>query len=107
MTALVAGFVVSGIDNFAAGGEVSPIVIVPLLLMGAALVGATWGQKAAAAAAVFWLPLPGAHVAKHILRLPDTIHPNTYASIGMLALFSLVVCAIGFAIGLGLRKIAR
>jgi len=32
------------------------------------------------------------HFVKHVLGLPDTLHPNTYGSILMLAVFSLVVC---------------
>jgi len=36
-----------------------------------------------------------AHLVKHILGLPDTLHPNTYTSIMMLATFTLVILAIG------------
>ena len=97
--AFISGLIISAVDNFAAHGEVSPIAVVPMLLIVAAILAALWGTRAFVAIVPLWLPLPGAHLVKHLLGLPDTIHPNTYASIGMLAVFSLIVCAVGFGVG--------
>jgi hypothetical protein len=42
---------------------------------------------------------------KRILSLPDTLHPNTYTSILMLAVFSLAVVAAGTGCGLLIRRL--
>lgn len=49
--------------------------------------------------------MPLAHVVKHLLGLPDTLHPNTYASITMLGAFSLIVALIGMACGGLVRRL--
>jgi hypothetical protein len=48
----------------------------------------------------------GTHLAKRILGLPDTLHPNTYASILMLAAFSFAVAVVGAGWGLVVRRLA-
>jgi hypothetical protein len=78
---LLVGAAIVYVDNWAFDGEVSPIVIVVLLLVATALAGASWGQRGWVTAAVIWACVPLAHVIKHLLGLPDTLHPNTYASI--------------------------
>jgi len=103
---LIAGAGLAAVDNFAFGGEVSPIVIVALLLVIAGAIGSTWGTRGVVAAAIAWAWLPSAHLMKKVLHLPDTLHPNTYGSILKLAAFSLVVTAIGFGFGLLLRLVA-
>ncbi len=104
---LIAGAGIAAVDNFAFGGEVSPIVIVGMLLVFGAAVGMIWGGRAAVAAAIAWVWLPIAHVLKHLMRLPDTIHPNTYASLLKLAAFTFVVTAIGLGFGLAFRQLSR
>ena len=105
--ALIAGAGISGLDSFACGGEVSPIVIVGALLLVTATAGVLWGIHATMVAVIVWAWLPMGHLARHLLGLPDTIHPNTYASILKLGIFSFVVSAVGLAIGLGFRRILR
>lgn len=100
---VVVGAGIVAVDNFAFGGEVSPIVIVGMLLVFAAAVGMIWGGRAAVAAAMAWVWVPMAHVLKHLMRLPDTIHPNNYASLLKLGAFTFVVTAIGLGFGLGFR----
>ena len=78
---LAAGIAVAWVDNFAFEGEVSPIVIVVMLLAATATMTAVWGRHRWAAAAAAWLSVPLAHLIKHVLGLPDTLHPNTYTSI--------------------------
>ena len=78
---LAAGAAIVYVDNWAFEGEVSPIIIVALLLAATATAGALWGGSGWVAAAVTWVCVPLAHVAKRVLELPDTLHPNTYLSI--------------------------
>jgi hypothetical protein len=101
----VAGAAIVAVDNLAFGGEVSPIVIVAMLLAATAAAGAIWGRRGWVAAAATWVCVPGAHLIKHLLGLPDTLHPNTYTSILMLALFSLAVSAIGIGCGMLVRQL--
>jgi hypothetical protein len=103
---LVAGAAIAAVDNVLFEGEVSPIVIVGLLLATTVTAGAVWGQRGWAGAAAAWAWLPAAHVVKRALGLPDTLHPNTYASILMLAAFSLAVATIGTGCGLLARRLA-
>ena len=97
---LVAGFAISAIDNFAFEGEVSPIVIVALLFTVSVCIGAIWGRSGWLAVILTWVCIPITHLVKHILGLPDTLHPNTYTSIMMLAAFTLVILAIGTGCGM-------
>ena len=104
---LVAGAAIAAVDNFAFGGEVSPIVIVLLLLVATGLAGALWGMRACIATLAVWAWVPGAHVVKHLLGLPDTLQPNTYKSILLLAIFTLVVSAIGTGCGVLVHRFAH
>ena len=106
ITGLVAGAAIVYVDNCAFGGEVSPIIIVGLLLAATVMAGAVWGRSGWIAAAVTWACIPFAHVVKHVLGLPDTLHPNTYTSILYLALFTLMSGTIGTGCGLLARRLA-
>ena len=97
---LVAGAVIAGIDAFAFGGEVSPIVIVSLLLLATTAVAGLWGRAGRLAAAAAWVCLPLGHLVRHVLGLPDTVQPNTYASILLLAAFTFVIAVLGTGAGM-------
>ncbi|HUH64054.1 MAG TPA: hypothetical protein VLZ50_13705 [Terracidiphilus sp.] len=101
----IAGAGIAAVDNFAFGGEVSPIVIVAMLLIVSGAVGAIWGLHGVVAAGMVWVWLPMAHVVKHAFDLPDTIQPNTYSSILMLGIFSFVVTGLGLGFGVALRRL--
>ena len=101
---LVAGVAISFVDNLAFEGEVSPIVIVALLFTISACVGAIWGQSGWFAVVLTWICLPFAHLVKHIIGLPNTLHPNTYTSILMLAIFTFVIAAIGIGCGVLIHR---
>lgn len=103
LIALVAGILIAAVDNFAFGGEVSPILIVLLLAMAAAALAFFFAKRLLTTLAL-WMWVPAAHVVKHAAGLPDTVHPNTYPSIAMLGAFTLVVTLIGTAIGMALRR---
>jgi hypothetical protein len=75
-------------------------VIVALLLVVTFVAGAFWDPRGWLAAAATWACVPLAHLAKHLLGMPDTLHPNTHVSILYLAGFCLAVSAVGFALGL-------
>ncbi len=104
-TGLAAGAVIAAVDNVMFDGEVSPIVIVAMLLAGTTTAALVWGRPGWLAAFAVWAWVPAAHLAKRILGLPDTLHPNTYASILMLATFSLAVSMVGIACGLLARRL--
>lgn len=95
------------VDNVLSEGEVSPIVIVAMLFATSAASAAVWGKRAWETGLLTWAWLPGAHLAKRALGLPDTLQPNTYASMMLLAAFSFVIMAAGLAIGGGVRWLAR
>jgi hypothetical protein len=101
---MATGASVAAFDNLAFGGEASPILVVALLLVATATVGGIGGGRRAAAALVVWAWLPLAHVVKHALAMPDTLHPNTYGSIAKLAVFSLAVAAVGTGCGVLARS---
>ena len=107
LVGLIAGAVIVFIDNFAFQGEVSPIVIVIMLLVSNITVGAIWKWQAWIATVTIWICVPLAHVVKHLLGLPDTLHPNTYTSIFMLAVFTFVVSSIGFLFGTLINKVTK
>jgi hypothetical protein len=101
----IAGAGIAAVDNFAFGGEVSPIVIVGMLLLAAGAIGILWGIRGVVAAGMVWIWLPMAHVVKRFFGLPDTIHPNTYASILMIGIFSFAVTGVGLGFGVALRRL--
>ena len=102
-----AGIVIACVDNFAFDGEVSPIIIVAMLIASTATFSGIWGHRGWTAALAAWTCVPLAHLMKHVLGLPDTLHPNTYTSILMLAVFTFVVTAIGTGIGMLIKKRVR
>jgi len=102
--ALGAGGLIAAVDNVWFHGEVSPIVIVGLLLAAAGAAGALWGTAGWIPATVVWAWTPGAHLVKRLFGLPDTLHPNTYRSILLLAGFTFGVTVVGFAAGMLARR---
>lgn len=102
---LVAGVSLAALDNFAFGGEVSPVIIVAMLLAATGVAGVIWDRRGWVAAAAAWICVPLAHLIKHVLGLPDTLQPNTYTSILILAAFTLVVATIGTGCGILLRRL--
>jgi hypothetical protein len=100
-----AGAVIADADNFLFEGEVSPIVIVALLLAATITAGWLWGWRGGLPSALAWICLPLAHLIKHLVGLPDTLQPNTLASILMLAAFTAIVALIGTGGGVLLRRV--
>jgi uncharacterized metal-binding protein len=103
--AAACGAAIAAVDNFAAGGEVSPIVTVALLLGASFAVAASGNRHRWIGVLLVWVWLPMAHVVKHGLGLPDTIHPNTLTSIFLLGVFSLSVTMVGAGCGVFVRRV--
>jgi hypothetical protein len=82
------------------------LLLAALLLAATATAGVMWGRSGWIAAAVLWACVPLAHVVKHVLGLPDTLHPNTSTSIVYLAAFTLVVATVGAGCGVLVRRLA-
>lgn len=97
---LAAGGAIAYVDNVAFGGEVSPIVVVVMLLAATAVAAAIWGRSGWTAAAVTWVCTPLVHLVRHVLGMPDPLQPNTYGSILMLSAFTLVIAAFGVGVGM-------
>ena len=104
---VIVGAGIALVDNVAFGGEASPILIVAMLLVSASTAGIFWGTRAVLPAALVWVPLPAVHLLKHVFAMPDTIHPNTYASILKLGVFSFAVTATGLSFGLAFHRLFR
>jgi hypothetical protein len=103
----IAGAIIVYVDNFAFQGEVSPIVIVVMLLAVAATAGTIWGWRGWNTVIATWACVPTAHLVKHVLGLPDTLNPNTYTSILMLAIFTFVISTVGIGSGVLLGRLTK
>jgi hypothetical protein len=98
------GAAIAAVDNLACGGEISPLVIVALLAVTAAAAGLAAGGRGAVAALFAGAWLPGVHIVKKVLGVPDTLQPDSYGSIAKLAALVVVVAAVGATVGVGSRK---
>lgn len=98
---LAVGIGIAAIDSLP---EVSPVIVAGLLLVTAFALASLWGGRGLPSALLAWACLPALHLGKHVFGLADTIYPNTYTSIGKLALFSFLVAAVGARAGLGLHR---
>jgi hypothetical protein len=105
LAGLIIGAMIAYVDNFSFQGEVSPIVIVVILLVATIVIGVLWERRGILTTALLWLWLPMTHIVKKVLGLPDTLHPNTYVSILMFTVFTFVISSIGFIIGIAIHKI--
>ena len=103
---LAAGIGIAYVDNYAFRGEVSPIVVVVMLLALTSAAAGIWGRRGWITATAAWICVPLAHLVKHVVGLPDTLHPNTYGSILMLAGFTFVVAALGTGAGMLVHRSA-
>lgn len=102
VTGVAAGVAVAAIETWG-GGAVRPVVLVALLMAASLGLGLRWGWAGWPGALGAALPVPGLHVAKHVLGLPDFIQPDTYDALVMMALFDVALCGAGLAAGAVLR----
>jgi hypothetical protein len=101
---MAAGAGIAAADNLAFGGEISPVVILALLLAATVTAGFVGGGRGAGAAMTSWAWVPGVHLVKWALGLPDTLHPSTLGSIGKMAAVTLTVAAAGCMGGVAARR---
>ncbi len=106
LAGLAAGCGIAAIEAWAAGGHVSPVAIVALLLAASGAIGAVWQWRGWPGALAAAAPMPAVHLTKHLLGLPDTLQPNTLDSVVMMALFALAVSGAGLSGGALLRQAA-
>ena len=104
---LISGMLISAVDNFAFGGEISPIIIVVLLLSTTTTFGAIFGRRGSLISVFVWICIPLAHLIKFSLNIPDTIKPNNYVSILKLAIFTFVVASIGLGLGIFINRFVK
>ena len=96
---IACGTAIALVDNFASGGEVSPVVVVVLLLAASVTAGALWGLSGWPAMVLIWIAVPAPHVVLLAVGLPDTLHPATWGSIAQVAGFTAFVVACGSGVG--------
>jgi NhaP-type Na+/H+ or K+/H+ antiporter len=104
---LLAGVAIAAVDRFALRGEVSPLVIIAMLLAAALLAGSLWGIRGWIAAIAMWVCVPGARSMEYALSRRDALEPNAFQSTVILAASTFAVTAIGFAIGLAIKRTGR
>jgi len=97
------GILIALIENFSMKGEISPFMIIVLLFSATGAYGWVWKRRAWKAAVAGWIWLPGSHLFKYCMGIPDSLHPDTLNSILLLALFTLGVSAAGLTCGAMLR----
>ncbi|HEY0776386.1 MAG TPA: hypothetical protein VGD56_00330 [Gemmatirosa sp.] len=105
VAAVALGVTTAAVDNVALDGEASPILVVAMLVGATAMLGTLASRRPWGTALAVWLWVPLAHLVKHGLGMPDTLHPNTYASILKLGVFSLVVAGVGTGCGVLTRRV--
>lgn len=103
-TGFLAGIIIVLVDNFAVDGEISPVVIVILLLVVSASAGIIWDTAGWITAAITWVFLPSAHLIRLFFSLPDILHPAANGSILKLAIFSMIITAAGTVTGILIRR---
>lgn len=96
---VVIGTGISTVENAAFEGDLSSNVIGVLLLAASAVIGFVWGLQGWGAAIASWGVMPLVHAIKNAFGLPDTLNPNTVASIVRLAGSTSLWSAIGFGCG--------
>lgn len=105
--AFALGVAIAAFDNFAFGGEASPIFILGLLLMATGVIGLVWRSRGWLGAALLWACIPSAHLIKHVFGLRNTIHPNAYPSIIKLAAVTLLGSVAGTAAGMAAGSLRK
>jgi hypothetical protein len=106
ISAIVIGLFISALDNCAFGGEISPVIVIMLLFLFCAGMAFIVNTYAYLISIIIWIFLPLVHFINHLLGFTDSIQPNTYQSIFLLALVTFAVSQIGFVVGRIIRKTA-
>lgn len=104
LTAIILGLVVVCVDLFADRGEISPAVVLVLILIAGAIVGAIHGRFSLVLAVLTAVSLPAIHLALHLAGRKTTLQPDTVTSILMVGLVAVCAATIGVLIGAAARR---
>ncbi len=104
--AIILGLCIVLVDLFADGGEISPAVVLLLLLIAGAIVGAIHSRLSLWLALLISISLPAVRLILHLLGYKTTLQPDTVASILMVGAVALCVASIGVLIGAVARRAA-
>lgn len=99
LAAIGLGLVITGVDLFADRGEISPGVVLFLLLIAGAIVGAIHRRFSLVLAALTAVSLPAVHLVLHLAGRKTTLQPDTVASILMVGLAAVCAATVGVLIG--------
>ena len=106
LTAIVLGLIIVCVDLFADRGEISPAVVLALLLSAGAIVGAIHKRFSVLLAVLTAVSLPGIHLALHLAGRKTTLQPDTVTSILMVGVVAVCAATIGVLIGAAARRTA-
>ncbi len=106
LTAIVLGLIIVCVDLFADRGEISPAVVLALLLGAGAIVGAIHKRFSVLLAVLTAVSLPGIHLALHLAGRKTTLQPDTVTSILMVGVVAVCAATIGVLIGAAARRTA-
>ncbi len=104
LIAVVLGVVITCVDLFADKGEISPVVVLLLLLIAGGIVGAIHSHFSLALAVLTAICLPATHLTLHFMGHKTTLQPDTVPSILMVGVVSLCAAALGVRLGAGVRR---
>lgn len=100
--AIILGLVIAYVDLFADRGEISPAVVLFLLL----IAGAIHRKFSLLLAVLTAVSLPAVHLALHVAGRKTTLQPDTVTSILMIGAVSACAATIGVLIGAAARRTA-
>ena len=106
LAAIILGLAIACGDLFADRGEISPAVVLFLLLIAGAIVGAIHGRFSLVLAVLTAISLPGIHLALHLAGRKTTLQPDTVTSILMVGVVAVCAATIGVLIGAAARRTA-
>ena len=102
--AAMLGIAVTCADLFAAGGELSPPVILLLLAIAGALAVAVQTRYSLPLLLLVAIWLPAAHLALHAAGVKTTLQPDTVGSILLVGLVGFVAVLLGGLVGAAILR---
>ncbi len=93
------------LDVSAPWGDDSAKLTILLWLVGAGVLGFLYPAQAWRWAPVVGLGVPAVHFLLHVLRMPDSLNPNTLWTILILVPVSVAVCLMGAYAGVLVRRV--
>ena len=107
LTGIVAGLIISAVDNLAYSGIANPFVVVAMLLAVTGVAGIVFTKRGLIVVFAAWVCNPLVHAVKHIFNSSGSLHPETWLYILMLAIYTLVISLFGWGLGLLIQKLMK